>query len=331
MHRLRRLTTGLVFAALAAILAASAAASTSTRPATAAHRTAVTYIKVGTSPTISNVSLYQAIINRNFAKKQIGVLPQVVTSGAQALPLLLNGQIQFTAADPVGALSAISRGIPVKIVATGQVGAPTPKYDTTGVLVKSGSGITGAATLAGKTIAVNAIGGLAQIATADAMDKTVPDSSARVKWVVLPIPDMEAAVQNGTVDAAVLNEPFVTQATQDGLKNILRPVYKSLPGVPMLVYLASTSYIQSNAAIVNLFRTSLTNGNAYLWKHQNLIRSVAKRSTTTPANILAKMALPAFSPPSLNRTTINKLMQLMIKYKVLSAPVDLDSAVYTGG
>src|SRR5436190_19417923 len=105
MHRLRRPLIVLLFAALAAVLAATAAASTTSRGA-------VTYIKVGTSPTISNVSLYAAIINRNFAKKKVGVLPQVVTSGAQALPLLLNGQIQFTAADPVGALSAISRGIP---------------------------------------------------------------------------------------------------------------------------------------------------------------------------------------------------------------------------
>jgi NitT/TauT family transport system substrate-binding protein len=329
-RRTKALAHGAV-AALAVAAAASALAA-STAPSQrglSASPNAVTYIKVGTAPSVSNASLYQAILSRSFAKRNIGVTPMVVTSGAQALPLLLNGQIQFTAADAVGALVAISRGLPVKIVATGQVGGTTPKGDTTGVIVKSSSSIIGADDLEGKTVAVNQIGGIAQLATAAAMDRNYADST-KVKWVELPIPAMVNAVGNGTVDAAAVNEPFVTQGRDVGLRVMLKPVYASLPGVPMLVYLASNSYIQAHPDLVNLFRTNLTTANGYLAKHPERIRKVAARSTTTPPEILAKMSLPSFDPPTLSKARIRTLMKVMIKYKALERPVDLSTAVYGG-
>jgi len=43
----------------------------------------------------------------------------VVQSGAAAIPLLLNGQLQFAAADPVSAIVAASKNIPVTVVAPG--------------------------------------------------------------------------------------------------------------------------------------------------------------------------------------------------------------------
>jgi ABC-type nitrate/sulfonate/bicarbonate transport system substrate-binding protein len=59
-----------------------------------------TEIKVGTAPTLAGTSFYLAAQDGTFTKNHLAATPQLVTSGAQAIPLLLNGQIQEGHAKP---------------------------------------------------------------------------------------------------------------------------------------------------------------------------------------------------------------------------------------
>jgi NitT/TauT family transport system substrate-binding protein len=302
----------------------TAAPASSGAPAATTKLTAIT---VGSSPVLSNASLYYAQKNEDFAAAGLNVTPKVVTSGQEAVPLLLHGQIQFTAADPLGAIEAIESGLPFVIVGEGNIGPTDAAHDDTGLVVKAG-GPTDAAQLSGKTIAVNAIGGLAQLAAEAAIDKLGGDSRD-VKWVVLPIPSMIAAVQRGEVAGAVLAEPYVTQAKKAGLKDIIAPVSQGTPGVPQLVYVTTRSYLAGHAAVVREFATGLDRANATLAAHPSDVASIGTVSTTEPVTVLDSMILPVFSATPINLSILDFLQSVAIKYGVLKNQINLTSDVYS--
>lgn len=282
----------------------------------------VTSVKVGTSPTLTNASLYLATQDGTFKAHKLTATPQQVTSGAQALPLLLNGQIQFTAADPLGAIKAISEKMPVKIVGQGSVNSTEAAKDSTVLVVGPGK-VTSVAGLSGKTVAVNALGGLAQVAAQAAIDAK-GGTSRDVRFVEMSFTQMVAAVENGKVDGAVLNEPFVSQARSAGLADLMPVMSTSIPTVPNIVYLTSESYAKSHPDVVKAFSESMDAANATLGGDPAKIRQVAAESTTTSADVLAKIVLPTFPARPLTQQPLDTLQTLMVKYGILDSPIDLN-------
>jgi NitT/TauT family transport system substrate-binding protein len=296
----------------------------STQPSAPSADTAVT---VGTAPNLANASLYLAVQDGTFKANHLSVTPQVVTSGAQAVPLLLNGQIQFTASDPTAAIAAIAKGVPIIIVAQGSVAPVDAAKDSTGLLVSAASTVSSVTQLSGKTIAVNALGSQSQIGIARTIDAAGGDSS-KVKFVAFPAAQMEASLAKGTVDATVDGEPFLTQAVQDGQKDISPVLSSSMPGAPTIVYLAATSYVAKNPAVVNAFVASMNKANTTLSTNADLIRSVGAKSTTTSAAVLAKVRVPTFVATPIDINAMEALEKLMVSYKVLSAPIDVQKCIY---
>ncbi len=288
----------------------------------------VTSIKVGTSPAVSNVPLYLAGSSGGaFSKHNLKFTPQVVTGGAVAIPLLLNGQLQFTAGDALGAMVAISHKTPLVMVAVGNSAGSDAAHDNTGLVVKPN--IASPADLSGKTIAVNALNGLAEITSKAAIDASGGDSK-KVKFVETPIPQMAAAVKAGTVDGAVTTEPFLTAAKQQGLKDLLPIFSRSLPGVPQIAYITSKSYLASHPDVVKAFADSIKESNEEVTKDPSKIKTVALTSTKSTQAQLDATVLPVFTPATLQVDILNKLQTLAQKYGALQRTFDPTPYVYTG-
>jgi NitT/TauT family transport system substrate-binding protein len=308
--------TGLLFAA------GCSSSNAGTNPGTS---TSTTAIKVGTAPTLSGTSFYLAAQNGTFAKNHLAGTPQLVTSGAQAIPLLLNGQIQFTVSDAVGAIKAISEGIPLEIIAQGPVVSTDPRKDNAGLIV--GSGVSNVRDLAGKTVAVNALGSFSELAAEKAIDLAGGDSS-KVKFVELPIPQMASAVKAGTVAGAAISEPYLSEGKAEGLKVLMPILYDVFPNAPMLVYLASASYASSHPQVIREFAASITAANALLGTSPATLKSVGERVAKMSAAQLAGVILPTYVPTPVSLAALKNVMKVMVEYNVLTAPIDLQSHVY---
>ena len=316
------LTLGLVAAACGGGPAASGAAAPGPDGTTA--------ITVGTSPTLSNAALYYAKSAGYFAEQKLDPTISPVQSGAAAVPLLLNGQLQFTAADPVAAIVAASKNVPITVVAPGNVASGDPATDATAILVKGDGPIGSVRELAGHTVAVNALGGLSHLTALRTIDQESGDSSA-VKFVELPLPQMVDAVSRGQVDAAVVNEPFATVGTDAGLRKIAAPFAVALPGVPQLVYIAAKPYAAQHPEVVKAFSAAIMRANGYLAEHPDEVRTIGRTSTQTPPEQLDKIVLPTYTDQPLDRAVLGSLMDLMVRYRVLTAPIDLDGLLSTAG
>lgn len=253
---------------------------------------------------------------------------QTVNSGAAAVPLLLNGQLQFSAADSVGVLTAISKGVPIQIVAVAASTGTSPANDNTGVLVKNGSSIKSATDLAGKKIGVNGIGNAAQLDAAASIDKLGGDSS-KVHFVELPPPALVAAVAKGTIDAAVTSEPGLILGKAAGLRVLFSPGSEALPASPLFVYVTSKSYASGHHAVVAAFAADMVKANTYASTHPDLTRTFAAQANHLSAAQAASMILPRFTPADISTSALQGVVDLMVKYKTISSPVDLSKAIFT--
>ena len=307
--------------------ATSTVSATSVAPVKESGATgAKTDLTVGTGPVIVLASLFEASEKDTFGANGLTVKTQLMTSGSQAVPLLLNGQLQFSAADSVGALTAISKKIPIVIVAQGDSGPENQQTDATGLQVLANGPVKSLSDLAGKTVAVNALGGLSQIAARAALDKAGVDSST-VKFIEMPIPQQNAAVKSGQVAAAVHAEPYLAEGIQDGLKTLVAPIAYAIPGASQVVYISTKSYVAAHPAVVAQFVASLDTANAALAKDPQEIRTLAEKYAKVPTAVAAKIILPEFGSATPNKAGLALLNAVMVKYKVIAAPVDIDTAV----
>lgn len=320
IERVKALAALLAVAGLLTTACGSGAGPASTGPDGA------TALTVGSSPNLGNAGLYYAHIHGVFKRHKLDVTLSPVQSGAAAVPLLLNGQLGVAASDPVAAIVSASKNVPVTIIAPGPVGPTDPAQDSTGLLVKANGSIRSVKDLEGRTIAVVGLNGLSQISTRRAIDKNGGDSS-KVKFVELPMQQMVEAMDRGQVDGAVVNEPFTTQGLQSGLGRLLSPITAAVPGVPTTLYISSKPYVRKNPGAIAAFSKALTEANTFLAGHPDTIREVGHASTQTPPEVLSKIVLPVFNDKPVDRNALQTLIDLMVQYKVIPAPVNLDTLI----
>jgi len=318
-----------VAASLAAAVVLAGCGSSSPAPsgagaATSAGGGAKTTVTVG----VGGGTYLAALATDSFAASGLDLNQKTVNSGAAAIPLLLNGQLQFTAADSVGALQAISKNVPLVIVANATTSGSSPETDATGIMVKGDSPIRSAKDLEGKKVAVNGIGNSAQLSAQAAIDKLGGDSS-KVQFVETPPSTMNASVANGTIDAAVLSEPGISQGKAAGLRVLLSPMSTALPSVPLFVYVTSQSYPAQHRGVVQKFAQDMVQANTFASQNPDFVRNFAVQNQKLTPEHAAKLILPVFTPPTVEKPAMQQWTDAMLKYKAISAPVDLNKAIFT--
>ncbi|MEC0238858.1 ABC transporter substrate-binding protein [Paenibacillus dokdonensis] len=161
-------------------------------------------------------------------------------NGPDLYKALSSGKLDVAYAGMPAAVNWGSRGAEFKIIAKVDDGK-------NGVLTKDSSGIQQPADLKGKKI-----GNLVKGSGVDYLIRAVllPEgqlSDQDVTLVQMETANMETAITNGTIDAAVAGEPFLTFAELRGLK-----VVKELPD-PAFVVLGSNTFLKDHADAAKKF------------------------------------------------------------------------------
>jgi NitT/TauT family transport system substrate-binding protein len=329
MHRRISALAAIAAVALVSVVLAgcgsgsSSTSSSSTNSATTTS-SASTEVTVG----VGTGAYALGLTGQYFSSNGLTIKKEQLSSPAQVTPLLLNGQLQFAAADPIGTLVAISQGVPLVMIGVATSSGTDTSNDSTGVLVQANGPIKSAKDLDGQTLAVSAIEGSAQLSAEAAIDELGGDSST-VKFVEVAPQSMNASVGKGTVAGAVTQEPGITLGKSAGLTDLFAPAGQSMPDSPLIVYVTTKSYAEQNPSVVAAFVKSLTAASKALQGDPSLVRSNAEATYhLTPAQA-KEMVLPKFVPTTISKPKMEKVMSLMLKYNLLEAPVDLNTAIYS--
>lgn len=181
-----------------------------------------------TKVTVATLALEPAALafyaqHRGFFRQQgIDARILVLTDPLQLGAAVLSGDAQVSGFNVGGAATMKSRNLPVRVVAAGAVyrrDAPN-----TGLVAAPGERIVRARDLIGKRIAIDAPNTIAHIGLLKWLTGNGV-SPSDVRLVELPFAQMLGPLGRGTIDAAVLPEPFVTLAIQRGGKRVANIIH----------------------------------------------------------------------------------------------------------
>lgn len=282
-----------------ALVAVSTAAGDATTAATPAALETVT---IATPPFEPTALAFYADARGFFRKHGIEAKIVVLADPGAITAAILSGDTQFGPGDIGGLLLAKSRGAPVKLVAGGAHyvrGAPTAA-----LVSAPGKRFTSARALVGKRIGVDRTGSIAHVA----LLKWLQRGGVRASDVELSFyafPEMIGPLRRGTIDAAVLPEPFLTQAKQRGASRVA-PIFQSVCTTDCLLtaWIARTNVdrtlaarfrnaIQEAAVWANRRENDAASG-AILTRYTRLAPAVIR--STTRSRFATRLRLPLTEP-----------------------------------
>jgi NitT/TauT family transport system substrate-binding protein len=285
---------------------ASSSASGSASPSTA--KLEQTSITVGALPVVDSAGLYLAQKLGYFKQEGLTVKITTVAQSTQAIPDMLHGTIAVIAgANYVSFIEAQAKGTAqFKVLAEGV----TCKPNTFGIAALPSSGITSAKDLAGKTIAVNLTNNI-QTLSLNAVLKADGVNPSKVKYVVVPFPNMISALKAKQVAAISAVEPFLGGAiAADGAKQVVSSCDGPVADLPMSGYLSTSDWAQKNPNTARAFQTALLKAQAYADSNPSAVKSIIPTYSKVTAQQAAALPLNNY-PSTLDPAQLTKVLSLM--------------------
>ncbi len=254
-------------------------------------------ITVGIPPAVSADVVQLAQDKGYFAAHHLNVTLKLLNGGAATVPALEGGAIQIAQANVLSEIQGAGQGLSVPCFAGAfSIANGTPQRGFLPLIAGSKSGISNASQLTGKTIAVNATGGVNQL-MADAWLHQHGVDYHSIHYIGMDFPTMTAAIGGGRVPAGVSVEPFSTELMHEGSARMLTgDPLSAIPGQPIFAcWNATASWIGGHASTVKDFVAAIDESNAYVKNNPAGFRAWLQTHTKISAPVAATLALPAFT------------------------------------
>jgi NitT/TauT family transport system substrate-binding protein len=282
-------------------------------------------VTVGTLPTANAAPMYLGMQKGFFRAEGLTIKPQVGEGGGSLIAALNANANQFAFVGVIPTVTAVSKGLPIKIVSASDAAGATPKTDWQVTMVGKDSPIRSGKDLEGKTIAVNALRGVAEGMIKNSLEKQGVDPDS-IKLLEVPFPDMPAALARKQVDAVLATEPFLTAILAAGGRQVDAPFVTAEPKVANGVYVATDRYIDKNGDVVDRFTRAMNRSVDYAASHEQEVRDVIPTYTKIPAAAAAKIRLPTFSS-EIDRPSIELNAKIAQRYGIIKEEPSMDDVV----
>ena len=179
--------------------------------------------------------------------------------------------------------------------------------------------------LEGQRVAVNSLRNINDIVLGSMLEEAGLSFDS-VEFVELPFPDMAAAVQQGDVAAAMLIEPFLTIAEQQGMRIIGRPYSDLKPGLQIGTYVMSEQFVADNPDTVTAFQEGVQATADAIREDPDGFRAALPEIGDIDPALAEQVRINLWRGGS-DRESLELIQDLMVRYELLEEPVDLDEVV----
>ncbi|SEG55169.1 NitT/TauT family transport system substrate-binding protein [Nonomuraea solani] len=278
-----------------------------------------TKLKIATLPAIDSAALYVAIDQKLFEQEGLEVTPQVVQNAPEAIPMLLNGEIDAMFGNYVSMFAAHDKGsLKLRILAEGSRAAP----DSLSVMALPNSPIKTAKDLEGKTINVNVLHNFQELALTQVLKANNVDP-ATIKYVQVTFQNIMPSWKGGQIDAAYLGEPMVTAATASmGARKILDPASGPAAEFPISGYVSTQDWYDKNPKVSAAFQRAIHNAAKLMETNREAVAKVLPNFTQIDAATAATVTFPYFSSND-NPVRLQRVADWMLEAKWLTKAIDV--------
>ena len=244
-------------------------------------QTTLAKLRVGTVASDSFAGAYFAQEMGFFEKASLAVDVQTFPNGSAISSAIAGNALDIGAATPITLANAVAHDVPFVMIAAG--GLSTAKDPNTLLVVAQNSPIRSAKDLIGKTVAVTGVRALADALLNVWFTKNGVDPT-KVSRVEMPGGPMAAAIERGTVAAALINEPARSLALKSGNFRILGdPTSAIAPQILSAAWFTTPSYVQQNGDNVKRFQSAIAA--AQRWANAHHDESAAILATYVKGNV----------------------------------------------
>jgi NitT/TauT family transport system substrate-binding protein len=308
----RRHALGLVGAAPLALSATPALAQTRT-------------LRIGGGLDDAYMEPYYAVDLGLFKKANIEVELVRLANSAAIPAAAAAGAIDIGMAEPSTMALAVGRGLPFAYFAGGPI---STRENATLVLCTAKNGaIKTPKDLEGKTIAVVGVRSTLTISVTEWLRVNGVDPSS-VKFFELHFAEMAAAVQRGTVDAALLGEPFLTENKAD-LRTLGVPFDTVANTFYIFSWFAKRDWLAANTDLAHTLAGIFYDVARWVNGHHPESAVIQAKYTKLDIGVVRSMARNTMST-SLNPAYIQPVLDIAARYKLLDKPVNASDLIYPG-
>jgi NitT/TauT family transport system substrate-binding protein len=305
-----------VIAAAGATVAVTACGSTAKAggPAGVEKRDLV----IGAVPAVGSAGVYIAQERGLFARQGLHVTIKPITDPVTAIPALLHGSMDAVFGQWTSYIAAAAAGVPLHAIANGQALGPHSHE----ILVLPHSGITSPAQLKGKTIGVQALSGL-DVMLVSSLLAEYGIRPSQVHFVVVPFPEMGAALAAHRVDAVEPAEPFVTlleaKLGAEGLADMNEGPVQALP---VAGYAVTDQWLARYPKTAAALARALDEAQKIASTNRPAVQRAVVADTHVTPEIAAVMALGIF-PPAVDTAQLQRVADLMYRDGQLKNPFNV--------
>jgi NitT/TauT family transport system substrate-binding protein len=237
------------------------------------------------------------------------------------VPNVVNGTYTFGTISVGTVASAINQNLPIQIVAN--------TYHFNGeqqLMVSADSDIQALEDLRGATVGLGGLnnnfhaGVVAQLEEAGV-------SRDEVEFTLIPPPEIPGALNNGTIDAGQINEPFIT-SEGDAFRSIVPEPFAPFGENACNNYvIVNAQWAQDNPELLGRFLEAYNRGAELAASDTDAVVEAVASYTEIEPEVLEQMNMPGFGP-DLKKDSFEATVQGMLELGFLEEEVTVEQAFY---
>jgi NitT/TauT family transport system substrate-binding protein len=290
-------------------------------------------LNVAAVPAGDAAALYIAQQRGLFAAQGLHVNISAAISGATTIGGQLSGKFDVTMGNYVSYLQNDSEQLsgaskakdPFEVLAAGSIMLANNQV----MLVRAGSPIHSVADLKGKKIGVNVKGNIGFLLIS-ALLKANGLNPNQVTFVPVAFPAMGAAIQNHTVDAAWMPDPFVTGNEQQFGEQPLADLNQgAVAGLPIAGYIVTRNWVHKYPNTAEAFRRAIVEAQRIADTNPTAVQQGVMAYAHVTKQVAALMAFANY-PVDTDPVPIQRVADLMQQFKVTTTRLNVMPYIFHG-
>ncbi len=275
-------------------------------------------LRVGTVASDAFAGVYFAQDMGFFQKAGLAAEVQTLHNGSAVSAAIAGGALDVGSATPITVANAVARDVPFVIIAAG--GLSTAKAPNALLVVAQNSLVRVAKDLEGKTVAVTGIRALADGLVDVWLTKSGVDP-AKVPRIEMIGGAMAAAIERGTVAAALMNEPARSVALKTGNFRVIGDPFLAIgPQVLSASWYTTATFLQQSPDVVKRFQSAIAAAQLWANAHHNESAPILAKYANSDVEIIRGMVRCAFAD-QLRVSDIQPELDMAFKFGIIPKPM----------
>lgn len=283
----------------------------------------LTPVTVAAIPIADTAALHLGVEQGFFEDEGLDVTIESVMGGAISVPGVVSGEFDFAFSNVISMFVAQEQGLDLQFVTNGATSTGEAGADIAAIVVLEDAPYESAADLDGLTVSSNLLSNIGDTTIRHAVDEAGGDG-ASLNFIEVPVQEAMAALENKQIEGALVVEPFLTQALQNGGRALDWNYVAVHPEMDVSGYMTSGRLVQENPELVEKFSAAMAKSLEFSQKNPDEVRRIITTYTQITPELAADIVLPRFTP-EFNREAMEILGKAAAKYGILKAEPDLDT------